>query len=912
MLIDCLDNNFLHQHVTEPTRFRASQRPSLLDLVITNDHNTVGSIEYLPGLGKGDHCCLRFHIEAEVMFEDHTIPRRNYNKGHYAMAGNLLQEVEWQKLLEDKAVQEAWGEFADILEKTVEECIPLSKPRLRANKLYMNKRAMRARERKRKAWAKFRQSGKTTDYVKYAKERNKLRSVTRELCSSFEHRMVKDIKNNPKAFWRYVKSRLQCREKVGSLIREDGTVAETDGEKAEVLNEFFASVFTSEDLTSIPSIDRLQSPPLIQDFEFTEELVLKKLTELNPSKSSGPDGIHPRFLKEMAHHLALPLSILFNKSMEAAELPEGWKEAHVSPIHKKGSKTAPGNYRPVSLTSVIGKLMESIIRDKLVEHMMEFNLFTDAQHGFVPGRSCMTQLLVVMEEWTRLLQEGKPLDVVYLDFRKAFDTVPHVRLLRKLERYGVGGNIRNWVEDFLRLRKQRVVVNGQFSSWREVKSGIPQGSVLGPILFVIYINDLPEAVASGIKIFADDSKLYKTVHDKTGEDALQQDLNTVGEWSQAWQLLFNVTKCKVLHLGRTNQKNSYSLGGQTIEETVEEKDLGVTIDNQLSFHSHTAKAANKGNQVLGLIKRTFYNLDKDTVPTLFKTMVRPHLEYGNVIWGPHYSLDQQKVEAVQRRATKLVSGLRELPYSERLKRLRLPSLGYRRRRGDMIQVFKFLTGQERVQADNFFELAGGTTRGHNFKLKVPLAKSRSRQHVFSVRVIKDWNSLPPTVVSSETVNQFKTRLDRHWEHLKTSANKKDVWNRSLQQNPATGTVPQDAPWRGDAYVTGLAEQPCTELRDLALLGNGSSAIQALKGSGVEEREKRDTKRYTPPSRHLLGGSPFVYIVSLLTYTHDYVGHVETAGVLFTLPKIPRPCDFTQPYWNNSAQTDVRMRYTFHA
>ncbi|KAI8489231.1 hypothetical protein Bbelb_329700 [Branchiostoma belcheri] len=158
---------------------------------------------------------------------------------------------------------------------------------------------------------------------------------------------------------------------------------------------------------------------------------------------------------------------------------------------------------------------------------------------------------------------------------------------------------------------------------------------------------------------------------------------------------------------RTNQKNSlYSLGGQTIEETVEEKDLGVTIDNQLSFHSHTAKAANKGNQVLGLIKRTFYNLDKDTVPTLFKTMVRPHLEYGNVIWGPHYSLDQQKVEAVQRRATKLVSGLRELPYSERPKRLRLPSLGYRRRRGDMIQVFKFLTGQERVQADNFFELAG--------------------------------------------------------------------------------------------------------------------------------------------------------------------------------------------------------------
>jgi len=411
--------------------------------------------------------------------------------------------------------------------------------------------------------------------------------------------------------------------------------------------------------------------------------------------------------------------------------------------------------------------MESIVRDILVDQMMQNNFFTDAQHGFVPGRSCMTQLLVVMEEWTRSLQEGEPLDVIYLDFRKAFDTVPHMRLLRKLERYGVGGRLRDWIADFLAGRKQRVVINGKFSTWQEVKSGIPQGSVLGPILFVIYINDLPEVVSCAVKIFADDSKLYNRVKHSSGQESLQQDLEAAGVWSEKWQLLFNVGKCKVLHLGRSNPRTTYVLGAQNIEETTEEKDLGVLVDNQLSFHAHTVKASNKGNQMLGLINRTFYNLDAQTVPTLFKTMVRPHLEYGNIIWGPHFILDQIRIEKVQRRATKLVKDLRDLPYSERLKRLRLPSLQYRRQRGDMIQVYKFLTGKERVQADTFFERAENTTtRGHSLKLKIPLAKSRLRAQVFSTRVANNWNSLPEKVVSSKTVNEFKNQLDKHWSHLK--------------------------------------------------------------------------------------------------------------------------------------------------
>ncbi|CAH1239847.1 Hypp5893 [Branchiostoma lanceolatum] len=232
----------------------------------------------------------------------------------------------------------------------------------------------------------------------------------------------------------------------------------------------------------------------------------------------------------------------------------------------------------------------------------------------------MTQLLVVLEEWTQLLEKGEAIDAIYLDFRKAFDAVPHQRLLCKLGSYGVKGDLYNWVKDFLASRKQRVVLNGTSSSWTPVRSGIPQGSVLGPVLFVVYINDLPEAVSSTVRIFADDSKLYQGVKDNEGRVNLQKDLEALRDWSASWQLPFNVGKCKVLHMGNNNNRQIYTLGDQVLEETTAEKDLGVTVDNHLKFHTHTAQAKNKGNQMLGLIKKSFANLDEQTLPILFKTM----------------------------------------------------------------------------------------------------------------------------------------------------------------------------------------------------------------------------------------------------------------------------------------------------
>ena len=250
-----------------------------------------------------------------------------------------------------------------------------------------------------------------------------------------------------------------------------------DLEKADILNKYFASVFTREDLASMPTLDNKHEDPQLRDIIIDEEIVKKKLLKLNSTKSAGPDGF-PRVLAETAGLIAKPLSIIFRKSLDEGNLPMDWKVATVIPIHKKRNKKQPGNYRPVCLTSVVGKLMESIVRDNIVDHMMENTLFVDAQHGFVPGRSCMTQLLVVLKTWTEMLDKGDPVDAIYLDFRKAFDSVPHQRLLGKLKAYGINGKITKWIRNFLVGRKQRVKVNGVLSAWAAVISGIPQGSVL--------------------------------------------------------------------------------------------------------------------------------------------------------------------------------------------------------------------------------------------------------------------------------------------------------------------------------------------------------------------------------------------------------------------------------------------------
>ena len=322
-----------------------------------------------------------------------------------------------------------------------------------------------------------------------------------------------------------------------------------------MLAAFYSSVFTREPSGPIPEPKQQETSAANHTTLFSEAIIKKKLTTLNTSKSPGPDNLHSRVLKEVAQSIAKPIQQLFSLTMNKGSLPLIWKRANVSPIFKKGKKQLASNYRPVSLTCILCKVQESIIRDDLIAHMNANGLISKRQFGFLSGRSIILQLLHVVDEWTDILDAGGTIDVCYMDFMKAFDKVPHRRLIIKLHNHGIQGKLFDWIRSFLEHRQQRVVINRQYSTWSNVTSGIPQGSVLGLLLFVIYINDLPDTVLSQVFLFADDTKMYRQIQDASDRHTFQEDISKLQEWADKWLLRFHPDKCNLMTIGRETPLN---------------------------------------------------------------------------------------------------------------------------------------------------------------------------------------------------------------------------------------------------------------------------------------------------------------------------------------------------------------------
>ena len=478
---------------------------------------------------------------------------------------------------------------------------------------------------------------------------------------------------------------------VGPLKEGDELV--TDNKRmAEMLNSWYCSVFTREDLQQIPEAEQLfngDSP--LTSVEFTPKLVSEKLKKLNPNSAPGPDGIWTRILHSTADIISVPLAFIYAKCLEEGEVPLEWKKANVAPIYKKGSKTVAGNYRPVSLTCVACKVMEMIICDAIVEHLRKFELIRRSQHGFLRGRSTLTNLLCYLEELTKLLDEGHSLDIVYLDFSKAFDKVPIRRLLNKCAGLGIHGKLLAWIEEWLVGRKQRVVLNGEASSWGDICSGVVQGSCLGPVLFTMFINDIDGSVDTSSTVmskFADDTKWGKVVENEDHRIEFQEGLDSLMKWSKDWQMDFNVDKCHIMHIGSKNKEFSYSMGGQELNCSEFEKDIGVLIQKNLKPSLQCAKAAKTANAVLGQISRAVSYRDKVTFLKLFRTYVRPHLEYCIQAWSPWTQGDIDVLENVQKRAIGMVTNFKGRTYEEKLAEAGMITLEARRRRGDLLQAYR--------------------------------------------------------------------------------------------------------------------------------------------------------------------------------------------------------------------------------
>ena len=543
------------------------------------------------------------------------------------------------------------------------------------------------------------------------------------------------------------------------------TLVTDDRRKADIFGKYFGSVFTTDD-GSLPAVkSRTEESTSLETIVFTVDNVDKTLRRLKSSVSCGPDGVPNVILKNLTSSISVPLSYIFNSSFSSHYLPSQWLQAYVTPVFKKGIATDPCNYRPISLTCTCCKVMERIINDQLLHYLSIHKLITKSQHGFLRKRSTCTNLLESINDWTLALDKRKTTDIAYIDFQKAFDSVSHPKLLKKLTAYNITGDLHRWIAAFLSNRSQSVKISNSLSESILVTSGVPQGSVLGPTLFLLFINDLVDCfhdVNCTVKLYADDVKLYSSFTLSAWSVDLNIALQRLVDWANMWQLPIAFKKCLVHRLCSREETAppDYKLGSHVLIWSEQTRDIGITMDINLKFDKHIANIVHTASSRAYLILKMFVTRDQQVLVKAYTTYVRPLLEYCTPVWSPHLKKLIHMVENVQRRFTKRIEGLSHLTYPARLQSLGLEALQVRRLKFDLIMCYRIMYNFVDVDASDFFCLQSvNKTRGHNLKLIKPACELDVRKFCFSCRVIDLWNNLPGHIVNSSTVSSFKSALN---------------------------------------------------------------------------------------------------------------------------------------------------------
>ena len=751
----------MKQLVKEPTR-----EENILDLYATNRPGLVTSVQTIPGFA--DHHTVI--VDSDIKLRLSKKPRRTVYQWSKATWDTLKEKTmkfqqDFLQTYAGRDVDSNYSAFCSHVENIMKD-IPSKLSKSRRDVPWMTTRVKRLCRKKQRIFNKAKRTKKEQHWTQY----RQLKKTTEKALKTARWDYINNIlqtsldEGNTKPFWRHIYSQRMERSGVAPL-KEKGTLFSGSQDKAEILNRQFTSVFTPEEPDCETTVSGPSYPPL-KDLVINVKGVEKLLTTIQPNKAAGPDQIPCRILKELAPELAPVLTAIFTQSLQTGQIPSKWSTANVSPVFKKGQTCLPGNYRPISLTCVPCKLMEHIICHHIRDHLDKHGILSPFQHGFRAKYSCETQLVTTLHDLLRTRDLGVQLDVAILDFSKAFDKVPHRRLLNKLQLYGISGPTHNWIRAFLTGRTQSVVVEGSKSISSPVTSGVPQGSVLGPLLFLLFINDLPSVLdpATRCRLFADDCVVYRNIRTIEDQIQLQRDLYALETWGTQWGMSFNADKCNIMTIARqtTPHVYLYQLNNQVLKHVNDCKYLGITISADLSWETHVNTTAKKANSRLGFLKRNLKGSPKRLKQTAFITLTRSLLEYGMATWDPHLQKDIDTLERIQRRAARWI----ERDYrpttsvTEMLENLSLDPLADRREAARLILMFKIMHNHVSIPPDDLdLQPASQRTRSsHRKKLQHLRASTEAYRNSFATRTIPIWNTLPAHVAEADSIEAFKSQL----------------------------------------------------------------------------------------------------------------------------------------------------------
>jgi hypothetical protein len=686
----------------------------------------------------------------------------DWQAADFVSINNSLSSVDWHSLFGYCfTANDIWVKFKEIVWPIIHLYVPLKlinhfkkyRPR------YYPKEIRKLLSKKAALWRIMKTNNNPSLKLKYCQITHECKTLILEFDKKRETKLLES--NNLGAFYKFINNKLSNKSGVASLKSRDGILLNSDLDKANLLNSYFESVFTTDNGHLPPFPPRI-SPQTggLSDITITPHSVHSVLTHLKTNSAAGPDGLPSIFYRTTASSLAFPLSVIFRTLLDLHAIPDEWKLSVISPIFKKGSPSDPANYRPIALTCTICKILESLISNVMLDYLLTHNLITKHQHGFIRHHSTTTNLLESLHDWSVSLSRHRSVDVAYIDFQRAFDSISHPKLILKLAGYGISDNLLCWISAFLTNRKQTVRLNSTYSSICDVISGVPQGSVLGPLLFIIFINDITDNLdqSTTAKLFADDIKLYSEL---SFSHNLQTQLDNIHSWSSVWQLSISYSKCNILHVGSKSNHTPYHISSHLIKPVDFVKDLGVLIEPDLKFTRHINDIVCRANQRSALILRCFLSKNTPIMTRAFKIYVRPLLEYASSSWSPSTIGLITHLESVQRSFTKRLPGLNNLSYVERLSALNLQSLEHRRLLTDLTMVYKINHKQICINFSDFFTLPSYTsTRGHSHRIAVPLAKNNILKNSFSSRVVPVWNALPNSVVLAPSVSAFKRLLSK--------------------------------------------------------------------------------------------------------------------------------------------------------